>query len=257
MDSNDSSNELARRGFVTLNQLLTIPFVRALNLALAAAEESCAETRARRNLRDADGSAHHLPVFRGPFLELLEDTHLDRVIRAYFGGPFILNSYGASVNRPGVRSYLHNLHRDVRSFTQDVRLMLNVLVMLDDFTIENGATYFLSGSHLSPDRPAVEHWEGIAERATGRAGDVVFFDSRLWHAAAPNLTQQVRRGLTLTFTPPFMKPQFDYPRALGYDDGEQFNDRLREVLGYDSRVPASLDEWYRPPEQRFYRAGQG
>jgi len=32
---------------------------------------------------------------------------------------------------------------------------------------------------------------------------------------------------------------------------------LRQVLGYHARTPASLEEWYQPPEGRFYRPGQG
>jgi ectoine hydroxylase-related dioxygenase (phytanoyl-CoA dioxygenase family) len=100
-------------------------------------------------------------------------------------------------------------------------------------------------------------FEQNAERATGQAGDIVLFDSRLWHAAAPNQSTRIRRALTLTFTPPFMKPQFDYPRALGYSEGAQFNPALRAVLGYDSRIPASLEEWYQPPDARFYKQGQG
>jgi hypothetical protein len=29
------------------------------------------------------------------------------------------------------------------------------------------------------------------------------------------------------------------------------------VLGYNARVPATLDEWYQPPERRMYRSDQG
>ncbi len=249
--------EMATRGWARVPGVLQQDALVALGAALESAEAECASVRSRRGMSGADGSAHHLAVFRGPFLDFLAQAPLDGEIRAFFGGPYILNSYGASVNRPEVRSYLHTMHRDVRSFTRDIHLMLNMLVMLDNFTVENGATRFLSGSHQSPEPPELAAFEQSSERATGLAGDIVLFDSRLWHAAAPNQSTRNRRALTLTFTPPFMKPQFDYPRALGYSEGAQFAPSLRALLGYDSRTPASLEEWYQPPAERFYKPGQG
>jgi hypothetical protein len=29
------------------------------------------------------------------------------------------------------------------------------------------------------------------------------------------------------------------------------------MLGYNARVPATLEEWYQPPERRMYKPGQG
>ncbi len=31
---------------------------------------------------------------------------------------------------------------------------------------------------------------------------------------------------------------------------------LQQLLGYHSRVPASLDEWYQPEKNRFYKKDQ-
>jgi ectoine hydroxylase-related dioxygenase (phytanoyl-CoA dioxygenase family) len=134
---------------------------------------------------------------------------------------------------------------------------LNMLVMIDDFTIENGATWFLTGSHKTPQKPNDEIFFKKASRATGEKGTVVFFNSNLWHAAGTNQSKSIRRALTLNFTPPFMKQQFDYPRALGYDYCETLSERVQQLVGFFSRVPSSLNEWYQKPERRFYRPDQG
>ena len=41
--------------------------------------------------------------------------------------------------------------------------------------------------------------------------------------------------------------------------GEDFTQdpRLRQVLGYNARVPATHDEWYQPSENRKYKPDQG
>jgi ectoine hydroxylase-related dioxygenase (phytanoyl-CoA dioxygenase family) len=115
----------------------------------------------------------------------------------------------------------------------------------------------MSGSHRSADKPSDEQFFKNAARAVGSAGSVVIFNSNLWHAAGANTTRAARRALTIVFTKPFMKQQLDYPRALGYDRASEFSEPVRQVLGYNARVPSSLDEWYQPPEKRLYQRNQG
>ena len=54
-----------------------------------------------------------------------------------------------------------------------------------------------------------------------------------------------------------MKQQFDYPRAVGYENADSYPENFRQIVGYNARVPASLEEWYQPPEKRFYKKDQG
>jgi ectoine hydroxylase-related dioxygenase (phytanoyl-CoA dioxygenase family) len=129
--------------------------------------------------------------------------------------------------------------------------------MLDDFTLENGATYVLSGSHHLEEKPSDEYFRAHAEQVVGSAGNVLIFDSNVWHAAADNLTDAPRRSVTPMYCRPYIKQQFDYPRMLGEDVGRQLSEPIRQVIGYNARVPASLDEWYQPPEKRMYKPGQG
>ena len=135
--------------------------------------------------------------------------------------------------------------------------MVNMLVMLDDFTLENGATYLLTGSHMQPEKPTDEEFFAKADRAVGKRGSIILFDSMLWHATGENLVGGMRRALTLTFTRPYIKQQLDYPRYMGYERAEEFSEDLRQVIGYNARVPATLDEWYQPPNKRMYKPGQG
>jgi hypothetical protein len=204
-----------------------------------------------------DGTVHHLPCMGGSFLELLDREPCRDQLAQFFGGPYVLNSFGGVLNLPQDVAYVGKVHRDLRTFCGDLNLMAQLLVMLDDFTEENGATYFLNGSHTRPVKPSDEEFFPAASRAIGTAGSVVLFNSNLWHAAGTNRTLCARRALTLVLTKPFLKPQFDYPRALGYDRGDTLSEALRQALGYNARVPASLDEWYQPPEKRMYKPGQG
>ena len=204
-----------------------------------------------------DGTVHHLPCAGGAFLEFLEQEHGQPLVEQYFQGPYILNTYGGVLNLPHDASYVGRVHRDQRTFSGDLHLMVQLLVMLDDFTEENGATYFLSGSHRLRDKPADDAFFRDAARAVGPAGSMVVFDSNLWHAAGVNRSNRPRRALTLAFTRPFIKQQLDYARALGYQQADSLSPVLRQLLGYNARIPVSLDEWYQPPERRMYKRDQG
>ena len=204
-----------------------------------------------------DGTLHHLLADATAFIDVLSAfERIDPLIRAFFGGNYILNSYGGVINVRNTHAYVHNVHRDIRFSAADKRFMLNCLVMLDDFTLDNGATYLLSGSHAGGDQPDDATFFARADRAVGTAGSVLCFDSRIWHATGDNLTSRPRRALTLTFTCPFFKPQLDYPRLIGDDAMSGLSPYMRQVIGFNARVPATLEEFYRPVEQRFYKRGQ-
>ncbi len=221
--------------------------------------EECKNWQRKNGIEGSmEGAAHHVVGGNDSLNEFLHLLYLDDYIGAHFDSPYILNSFGAINNIPNSKSaYRHGqrFHRDVRTYTGSFHLMLNMLVMVDDFTVENGATKVVPGSHLVRERPDDEYLEQHTARITGTAGTIMLFDSNLWHSAAPNNTGGQRMALTLTFTPPFHKQQMDYPRLLG----ENFpkNDKMRQLLGYHSRVPANHDEWYQPPEKRMYKPGQG
>ena len=222
------------------------------------AYEICNAIRARNGLKeDADGSLHHIVGLRESFLDFLGRRFLHVEMSGFFGmDKYILNSFGGVVNREKSRSYLHKVHRDIRTFYQ-APLMINMLVLLDDFTLENGATYVLPGSHLNPDQPNEEVFFKGADRIVGKAGSIVLFDSRLWHSAGENKDGTPRRALTLNFTPPFFKQQLYYPEALGMNLQYRLSDDLRQILGYKSMMPTSLDAWYQPRERRAYQSDQG
>jgi ectoine hydroxylase-related dioxygenase (phytanoyl-CoA dioxygenase family) len=206
------------------------------------------------------GTGHHLLERTSPLLDWLSGIAQSPVVallRQALGGNVILNSFGAVDNRKGRDQYVGNVHRDVRTYTSDKRLMVQLLLTLDDFRPDTGATWILPGSHRAEQKPDDQTFFANARQIYAPAGRLLFFDSRVWHAAGVNRTDSPRRALTLTFTRPFIKPQFDYCRYLGFEYVEGQPEALQQMLGYFARVPATPDEWYQPPERRFYRSTQG
>lgn len=258
MDFGEFDTTMVTRGWVILEGVVSAPLVDRMLDDMMRAYEACRAIQLRNGIGDATpGTVHHLVGQGESFLEYLEANPAGPWIERYFGGRYILNSFGGNINSRESGSYANNIHRDIRSFSGEHRLLLNTLVMLDAFTVENGATLLLPGAHRLAARPDEAFFHRHCLPAVAPAGSVLLFDSNLWHAAGANRTDRPRRSVTPMYCRPFVKPGFDYPRALGYDRGPQFSEALRQVLGYNARIPASLEEWYQPPGRRMYRPDQG
>lgn len=257
MTLDEFDRAIESEGFALLPAVVSLRTVEVLCHAMQCAYTICRKAQEIGGVaQDMEGSVHHLPAVNPAFIDFLDGYPAGPYIEQFFEpsskGKYILNSMGGNYNLPG-GNYASRVHRDVRSFWHD-RIMLNTLVTLDDMTVENGATWLMPGSHRLPIKPCDSEFNAKAVQIAAPVGSVLMWDSRLWHRAGENKTDQPRRIITPIFTVPGFKQGFDYSRAVGYLR-EGLSIHQRQVLGYTSRVPASLDEWYR--KDRFYQAGQG
>lgn len=250
---------LADKGWALFPEVIPAGALGAIREAVLASVADCGRRQVASGACESpDGTAHHA-VGQYPALDaFLERRCLaDHIDRYFDGAPYILHAFNPVLVAPQGESYLHNVHRDVRTHAGDFRLLINMLVMVDAFTLENGATHVLSGSHRSPGRPDRALFNMCSERLTGPAGSIVLFDSNLWHAAGRNASASSRCALTLSFSRAFVKQQMDYPRFLGASYGEALAPAMRQLLGYEAMTPTSYEEFYRPRERRLYKADQG
>jgi ectoine hydroxylase-related dioxygenase (phytanoyl-CoA dioxygenase family) len=248
------------KGWVILNSVVDAKLIMRMTKDIHLSYEHCRNIQLRNGIPDNNAfTVHHLIGQCDSFLDYLNWSKvLDKYFEAYFGGKYVLNSFGGAINTANSSSYAHNIHRDVRTYSPELPLLLNTLIMLDNFTEENGATYLMSGSHKShPEKPGEEEFRTLSERALGKAGSILIFNSNLWHAGGDNHSPNPRRSVTPMYCQPYVKPQFDYPRILGYHRKKHFPEHLSQVLGYNARIPENLEEWYQPPEKRMYKANQG
>jgi len=185
------------------------------------------------------------------FAEILVfDYEIEQFLTEYFNGSFILNSFSILCAKAGDDNFSLKAHRDSREYMNSTNLMINFLVLLDEFTDRNGATYILPRSHHKKEKPSDEYFYKNCDRVLGTAGDVLAFHSDVWHAAGRNLTDHPRRAIAMTFTKPYMKQLVDIPRMIG--ENQYLDPKMKKILGYTTRVPSNLDEWYQPIETRYY-----
>lgn len=147
-------------------------------------------------------------------------------------------------------------HQDFPRFLNRYIASINTFVCLDDFTMQNGATRFVKGSHQRSEQPSAKLIRA-ADTAVAPVGSLLIFDSTIWHAAGSNNAQNERVGLNVQWTKSFIKQQIDLVRYLGVDACSTFSQDVQAALGMHSRVVESLDEYYVPQHERLYQPNQG
>lgn len=249
----DFKSHMQRYGWYLFKDFVPTNLVNRMIIDLEDSYKECRKIQIKNGVGNSDGTTHHLIGQGDSFLEYLElFEKLDEYAESYFGGKYILNSFGGNILNSG-SSYAGEVHRDIRSFSGDLPLMLNTIVMLDEFSDENGATLLMNKGHHYGDKPLEGIFNKHSFKIRGGAGSVVLFNSNLWHRAGINITDKPRRSVTPMFTRPFYKPQFDYTQFIKPDHSIW----IKQLLGHYSRIPKTLDEWYQKPEKRFYRKNQG
>lgn len=142
---------------------------------------------------------------------------------------YILRSYLA-------RSSAGPLPMHIDSFIPyrgDLAVSMQVAVLLEDATEYNGCTLIVPGSHKSGSYCSQADKEK-AVPLIGKAGDLVIWDSRLWHGALENTSNGTRWFLIATFVRWWLKQAFDICQGLPEEIYEKLNDKHRTILGFCS-----------------------
>lgn len=115
-------------------------------------------------------------------------------------------------------------------------VVVNTMWAFDDFSVANGATRFVAGSHQwepgrwpTDDDPVLD-----AEMA---AGSVAFYSGSIWHGGGANSTDRPRLGVILEYAAAWLRPQENHVIGVGPELVATLPERLQELLGYDIYPP--------------------
>jgi hypothetical protein len=111
--------------------------------------------------------------------------------------------------------------------------VMQVSIILEDQSVENGCTLVVPGSHNSGEYAEQSAFE-VAVPVESRAGDVVIWDSRTWHGTQENTTSGTRWSIIATFTRWWIKQMFSIPQNLPQENFEKLTNSQKAILGYCS-----------------------
>ena len=118
--------------------------------------------------------------------------------------------------------------------------MMQFVFLLEDSNEKNGCTIVVPKSHQS----------GVySNRKTkkimplaGKAGDVIIWDSRLWHGTLENHSKRSRWALVCTFGMWWVKPMMNMTMSLPNSIYKKCNQQEKQLLGFCSIPPKDETE---------------
>jgi ectoine hydroxylase-related dioxygenase (phytanoyl-CoA dioxygenase family) len=106
---------------------------------------------------------------------------------------------------------------------------------LTDFTIENGATHVVPGSHRADHSPGRdERWGADRQPTPIPAGSVLLYHGSLWHAGGANTSPTRRVAIVANYCAGWIRQEECQLLALPRELVTGFPSRLRRLVGYST-----------------------
>ena len=136
----------------------------------------------------------------------------------------------------------------------NVEFQISAMWALDDFTLENGATQVVPGSHLERGA-AYTAGDDIDETQVVQAvmpkGSVLFYLGSTVHGGGANISAAPRKGLITTYSLGWLRQEENHYLTIPRAVADSYPERVRRLMGYQAHgkylgvYPGDPDEcWF-------------
>jgi hypothetical protein len=108
---------------------------------------------------------------------------------------------------------------------------------IDPFTVDNGATVVIPGSHLWSDRVPDEEDRGRLRSAVMPAGSLLFFPGTLWHSGGANRSSAARLCVAAQYCAPWCRQQENSSLSVSRERARECSEHVQRMLGYSVHPP--------------------
>ncbi len=177
------------------------------------------------------------------FLELVFNDQTLKLINSVMGKNFLLNQQNGVIN-PAKKAYNQAAwHRDLpyQHYTSSRPLAINALYCVDDFTLENGGTKVVPGSHLHEEFPSELYVKKNKIQISAKAGSFIILDCMLYHSGGINNGDTDRRAVNHVYSSPMIKQQIELSSTLlaHYD----LTSEQEHILGLHYNTVKNVDSY--------------
>ena len=246
--SNMLAEDLDRNGITVLKNIFNIKQIKKAKIALddIYIKQSKEALNNNFSLEEIfDENVVRMPFIENQiFLDFILNKKIKNKVNALLGNQYILMLQNAPLNRKGNAHQGYSWHRDLvwQHYTSDRPMAITVTIALDDYTINNGGMDVLLGSHKFSEFPNTSYSSINATKILANAGDVIIFDSMLYHRAGINYSNDSRYLLVQVYCLPHIRQQICIPSMLNLSELKLTPDEL-SILGFGFETPNSVIEW--------------
>jgi ectoine hydroxylase-related dioxygenase (phytanoyl-CoA dioxygenase family) len=239
MLSDAQKSQLDEQGFLLLEKVITADEADELRrLSMALAEQDRAAGRNYTYLGEGAQRVWNLVNKGEAFERVIQHPRVLAAMEYLLGSDCTLSSFTVNIIKPGARD--GGLHIDYPLAAMPkprpgFPLVANSVWFLDDFTLENGATSCVPGSHRRLEalpEPGAQYDDET--QMTGPKGSVMIINGAVWHGSSTNRTHRERVALLGFFCRAFMKPQQDHLKIVSQAVIDRATPTLRRLLGLNS-----------------------
>jgi ectoine hydroxylase-related dioxygenase (phytanoyl-CoA dioxygenase family) len=112
-----------------------------------------------------------------------------------------------------------------------VPIICNSMWALTDFTVDNGATRVVPGSHRAAAHPELGR-DYETTSAIMRRGSILVFDGSIWHGGGANRSDGRRVGIAMNYCAGWMRQQENQQLGIPLAIARGFSPQLRKLVGY-------------------------
>jgi ectoine hydroxylase-related dioxygenase (phytanoyl-CoA dioxygenase family) len=145
---------------------------------------------------------------------------------------YLAGSCTAIEIHPGETSQV--LHRDDSIYPYhilNVELQASVMWALNDFTLENGATQVVPGSHLWADERVPTLGDTVAQTPMPK-GSALFYLGSVWHGGGANNAGAPRAGLINTYCLGWLRQEVNHVLSVPRDIAAELPEHIQRLMGY-------------------------
>jgi Phytanoyl-CoA dioxygenase (PhyH) len=236
-------------GYTVATEFLDVRLVNSLKERVSGLwEDIRREKYSGRPDRDNDDRlVYNLQNKHKSFIDLLSESFVEQICIAKLNDEFyrfippdhpnyILNYYNARSSGAKLELHIDSQIPNPGRFASAMQFAF----LLDGMDESNGCTVVVPGSHRSGEYTD----RGLAnvKPIVAKAGDLVIWDSRLWHGTRENTAGASRWALIATFTRWWMKQAMDIPKGIPDRIYRELNDRQKALMGFCSIPPVNESE---------------
>ncbi|MEM9621971.1 MAG: phytanoyl-CoA dioxygenase family protein [Pseudomonadota bacterium] len=171
--------------------------------------------------------------------ELIAHPRILAVVAAILGPHcenFRLGSATAIEILPGEQDQV--LHRDDDFYPlriPAVEYQIGAMWAFDDFTVANGATRFIPGSHWTGENtPEAAVTHAPVEQAVMARGSALLYFGSTWHGGGANTTDQARTGLINTYALGWLRQEENQYLSVPREVAASYPDNVQRLMGYQT-----------------------
>ncbi|MCS5638358.1 MAG: phytanoyl-CoA dioxygenase family protein [Myxococcota bacterium] len=243
--------EIDAQGFAVIREFLSPALLAKVRETLGS---MLGRYRGRNNFEGTSTERIYTLVARGRIFEdIAEDPRIMGICEHFLQPNFLLTASQVINVHPGESP--QPFHTDDTFYPiprPRPMIGLSTIVAVDDFTVDNGATEVIPGSHLWGD----EEMRGEYRRGPGEldseleensksrarsvempAGACIVFSGTLLHRGAANISDSARCAFSNQYCEPWARTQENFYLAIPPERVREMSPRLQSLLGYSIHPP--------------------